>query len=184
MTIVGCAQGADGILTALLGCIPRGSDHGNRGDRTAPDRGRRSRRHGLLAVELSSLALGLRSRYLHTPTIIPAKKPLLDLYGDFVQPFLGTICPVHLIPNVCFQGLYAVFSCFELSRQLLSEIQTLVGSFSQPYWLRGEPSPGSSAPQPLADQHDYVFALRAKGNNRLRPVGDRTTHRTATPLIC
>jgi hypothetical protein len=95
---------------------------------------------------------GLRSRYLHTPTIIPAKKPLLDLYGDFVQPFLGTICPVHLIPNVCFQGLYAVFSCFELSRQLLSEIQTLVGSFSQPYWLRGEPSPGSSAPQPLADQ--------------------------------
>jgi hypothetical protein len=34
---------------------------------------------------------------LHAPTIIPAKKPLLDLYGDFVQPFLGTICPVHLI---------------------------------------------------------------------------------------
>jgi hypothetical protein len=30
MTIVRCAQGADAILTALLGCIPRGSDHGDR----------------------------------------------------------------------------------------------------------------------------------------------------------
>ena len=67
--------------------------------------------------------------YLHAPTIIPAKKPLLDLYGDFVQPFLGTICPVHLIPNVCLQGLYAVFSCFELTRQLLSEVQRLLVVF-------------------------------------------------------
>ena len=79
--------------------------------------------------QLSSLALGLRSRYLHAPTIIPVKKPLLDLYGDFVQPFLGTICPVHLIPNVCLQGLYAIFSCFELTRQLLSEIQRLLVVF-------------------------------------------------------
>jgi hypothetical protein len=53
------------------------------------------------------MALGLRSRYVHAPTIIPAKKPLLDLYGDFVQPLLGTICPVHLIPNVCLQCLNA-----------------------------------------------------------------------------
>ena len=28
MKIRGCAQGADTILTALLGCIRRGSDHG------------------------------------------------------------------------------------------------------------------------------------------------------------
>jgi hypothetical protein len=167
----------------LLGCIPRGSDHGNRGDRTAPDRGRRSTRHGLLAVELSSLALGLRSRYLHTPTIIPAKKPLLDLYGDFVQPFLGTICPVHLIPNVCFQGLYAVFSCFELSRQLLSEIQTLVGSFSQPYWLRGEPSPGSSAPQPLADQLRFCSSRQREQQTSTRRGPDHSSHRNATHLL-
>jgi hypothetical protein len=76
-----------GAPNALLGCIPRGSDHGADlgGTDCSP------------SEQLSSLALGLRSRYLHAPTIIPAKKPLLDLYGDFVQPFLGTICPVHLI---------------------------------------------------------------------------------------
>ena len=112
-------EGADAILTALVGCIPRGSDHGADlgGTDCSP------------SEQLSSLALGLRSRYLHAPTIIPAKKPLLDLYGDFVQPFLGTICPVHLIPNVCLQGLYAVFSRFELSRQLLGEIQRLLVVF-------------------------------------------------------
>jgi hypothetical protein len=33
MKIVRLRSGADAILTALPGCIPRGSDHGDRGDR-------------------------------------------------------------------------------------------------------------------------------------------------------
>jgi hypothetical protein len=60
-------------------------------------------------AQLSSLASSLRSRCLHAPTIILAKKLLLDLYRDFVQPLLGTVSPVGLKPNVCLKCLDAVF---------------------------------------------------------------------------
>jgi hypothetical protein len=64
----GCAQGADTILTALLGCIPRGSDHGDRGDR------RRARRAPLEDREMSvcstktrTAALSVRTRWRPGP---------------------------------------------------------------------------------------------------------------------
>jgi hypothetical protein len=70
-----------------------------------------------------------------------------------------------------------------LSRQLLSEIQTLVGSFSQPYWLRGEPSPGSSAPQPLADQLRFCSSRQREQQTSTRRGPDHSSHRNATHLL-
>ena len=60
----GCAQDADAILTALLGCIPRGSDHGDRGDRTrARHAPLEDREMSICSTKTRTAALSMRTRW-------------------------------------------------------------------------------------------------------------------------
>jgi hypothetical protein len=57
----------------------------------------------------------LRRRWLRVATVVPAKEFLLNLYRDLMQPSLGSIRPLLVVPGVCLKLSYPVFSTSKLS---------------------------------------------------------------------
>jgi hypothetical protein len=62
----------------------------------------------------------LRRRWLLRVTpLLPFKELLLDLERDSIQPLLGSVPPVLVIPHGGFKSSYPVFSRPQLRRQLM-----------------------------------------------------------------
>jgi len=59
-------------------------------------------------------------------TVVPAKEFLLNLYRDLMQPSLGSIRPLLVVPGVCLKLPYSVFGGAKLSRQLVSHFDGLL----------------------------------------------------------
>ena len=57
----------------------------------------------------------LWSRWLRGMAIIPAKEFLLYLHRDLIQPLLGPIRPVMVMPNLYLKLSYPFFSPSKLS---------------------------------------------------------------------
>ncbi len=81
---------------------------------------RRTGKRGAVASldNLSLLISGNRlwRRSLRGTTIVSAKEILLNLYRDLVQPPLGPVRPVLVMPNVCLELPYPVFGGAKLNR--------------------------------------------------------------------
>jgi hypothetical protein len=65
-------------------------------------------------------------RWLRLTTIVPAKKQLLNLYRDLIQPSLGPVCPLLVMPRVYLKVPYSVLSRPKLSGQLMSHRESLL----------------------------------------------------------
>jgi hypothetical protein len=53
---------------------------------------------------------------LRRAIVVSAKEFLLNLYGDLIQPFLGPIRPVLVMPNLCLKLAHSAFSGSNLTR--------------------------------------------------------------------
>jgi hypothetical protein len=51
---------------------------------------------------------------------------LLNLYRDLIQPSLGSVCPLLVMPHVCLKLPYSVLSGPELTGQLMSHRESLL----------------------------------------------------------
>jgi hypothetical protein len=49
-------------------------------------------------------------RWLRGPAIVPSKEILLNLHRDLIQPLLGPIRPVLVMPNLCLKLSHPAFS--------------------------------------------------------------------------
>jgi hypothetical protein len=48
-------------------------------------------------------------RWLRRAIVVSANEFLLNLYGDLIQPFLGPIRPVLVMPNLCLKLSHPAF---------------------------------------------------------------------------
>ena len=63
---------------------------------------------------MNSLSLlagnSLWRRWLRGTAIVPSKEILLNLHRDLIQPLLGPIRPVLVMPNLCLKLSHSAFS--------------------------------------------------------------------------
>ena len=59
-------------------------------------------------------------------TVVPAKEFLLNLYRDLIQPSLGPIRPLLVMPGFCLKLPYPIFGAAKLSGQLVSHFDGLL----------------------------------------------------------
>jgi hypothetical protein len=68
----------------------------------------------------------LRRRWLRGLTVVSAKEQSLNLYRNVIQPSLGSVCPLLVMPRVCLKVPYSVLSRPKLSGHLMGHRESLL----------------------------------------------------------
>jgi hypothetical protein len=89
-------------------------------------RGRRSKL-GLRSIRpLRSHVSTLWRRWLRRTAVVPSEEILLNLHRDLIQPLLGPIRPVLVMPNLCLKLSHPAFSGSNLPGKFVSHFYGLL----------------------------------------------------------
>jgi hypothetical protein len=113
----------DGLPTKIHGCMIMQQENGEDGIvirvngkiKVRKDRGIKNLRKIPAYLQDSGQHTRIR-RWLRGTTILPAKEFLLNLHRDLIQPPLGPVCPVLMVPDLCLKLSYPAFSGSKSSR--------------------------------------------------------------------
>jgi hypothetical protein len=118
-------------------------------------------------------------RLLQVTAVVLAEKSLLDLQGDLMEPPLGAIRPLLMVPDVGLELADPFLGGTKLGRQLVCHLERLLvvclGSGSRPVH---QPQNGLRGPIQRIASFRFGFRLWRKRNNCFGCACSAAAHRT------